>query len=90
MCHGSFVLFTFAWVAHIYRLDEEYEKWNARSTEASVALDERDEEIGAVYKDLERDLRLLGATVIEDKLQDGVPETIEDLKESQDQRLGRY
>ena len=29
---------------------------------------------------MERDLRLLGATAIEDRLQDGVPETIADLK----------
>lgn len=30
--------------------------------------------------ELEQDLRLLGATAIEDRLQDGVPETIADLK----------
>ena len=29
---------------------------------------------------MERDLHLLGATAIEDRLQDGVPETIADLK----------
>jgi soluble P-type ATPase len=29
---------------------------------------------------MERDLKLLGATAIEDRLQDGVPETIADLK----------
>ena len=32
--------------------------------------------------ELEQDLRLLGATAIEDKLQDGVPETIADLKKA--------
>jgi len=31
---------------------------------------------------LEQNLRLLGATAIEDRLQDGVPETIEDLKKA--------
>jgi phospholipid-translocating ATPase len=31
---------------------------------------------------LERDFRLLGATAIEDRLQDGVPETIADLKKA--------
>ena len=30
--------------------------------------------------ELEQDLCLLGATAIEDRLQDGVPETIKDLK----------
>jgi phospholipid-translocating ATPase len=43
-------------------------------------MDDREEKIEAVSDELERDLRLLGATAIEDKLQDGVPETIEDLK----------
>lgn len=33
-----------------------------------------------VSDEMERDLRLLGATAIEDRLQDGVPETIADLK----------
>ena len=32
--------------------------------------------------ELEQDLRLLGATAIEDKLQDGVPEAIADLKKA--------
>ncbi|TFK62883.1 hypothetical protein BDN72DRAFT_929654 [Pluteus cervinus] len=36
--------------------------------------------IPAVSSEPEQDLRLLGATAIEDRLQDGVPETIEDLK----------
>jgi phospholipid-translocating ATPase len=39
-----------------------------RATEASVALDESDEEIGAIHKDLEHDLHLFGATAMEDKL----------------------
>lgn len=34
----------------------------------------------AISAEIESDLRLLGATAIEDKLQDGVPETIADLK----------
>ena len=62
--------------------DDEYDDWSAKYAEASVALDERDEKIDAVYEELEHDLRLLGATAIEDKLQDGVPETIADLKEA--------
>lgn len=36
--------------------------------------------IEKVSDEIEQDLRLLGATAIEDKLQDGVPETIADLK----------
>ena len=60
--------------------DDEYAEWNARYQEASVSLDNREDKIDAACEELERDLRLLGATAIEDKLQDGVPETIADLK----------
>ncbi|TCD68462.1 hypothetical protein EIP91_010748 [Steccherinum ochraceum] len=60
--------------------DEEYSQWAQRYAEASVALDEREERVFAVSGELEHDLRLLGATAIEDRLQDGVPDTIADLK----------
>jgi phospholipid-translocating ATPase len=60
--------------------DIEYEAWSNRYHEATVSLDNRDERIDAVCDELEQDLRLLGATAIEDSLQDGVPETIADLK----------
>ena len=33
-----------------------------------------------MYEDIERDLMLLGATAIEDKLQEGVPEAIAELR----------
>ncbi|KAG7092955.1 hypothetical protein E1B28_009257 [Marasmius oreades] len=60
--------------------DEEYELWTEKYHEASVSLDNREEKVEAVAEELERDVRLLGATAIEDSLQDGVPETIHDLK----------
>jgi len=37
---------------------------------------EREKSLAAVYEEVERDLEVLGGTAIEDKLQDGVPETI--------------
>jgi P-type E1-E2 ATPase len=40
----------------------------------------RDEEIGKVSNMIECDLELVGATAIEDKLQQGVPETINYLR----------
>lgn len=43
-------------------------------------MENREQRIETVSDELERDLRLLGATAIEDRLQDGVPETIADLK----------
>ncbi|THU78043.1 phospholipid-translocating ATPase [Dendrothele bispora CBS 962.96] len=59
---------------------EEYEEWNERYHEATVAIEDREEKIDRVSDELEQGLRLLGATAIEDSLQDGVPETIADLK----------
>lgn len=51
-----------------------------RYDEATVTMEDRENRVQAVSDELEQDLRLLGATAIEDKLQDGVPETIADLK----------
>jgi phospholipid-translocating ATPase len=45
-------------------------------------MHDREARIEEVCDELERDLRLLGATAIEDRLQDGVPETIADLKKA--------
>ncbi|KAJ7276325.1 phospholipid-translocating ATPase [Mycena haematopus] len=60
--------------------EDEYAAWSERYHEATVAMEDREEKIEAISNELEQDLRLLGATAIEDKLQDGVPETIADLK----------
>ncbi|KAF9469392.1 hypothetical protein BDZ94DRAFT_1244343 [Collybia nuda] len=60
--------------------EDDYDKWSERYHEATVAMEDRDAKIEAVSDELEQDLRLLGATAIEDRLQDGVPETIADLK----------
>ncbi|KAG8599191.1 hypothetical protein GDO81_002926 [Engystomops pustulosus] len=58
---------------------EEFEKWNKKYQEASVSMTNRDEALDKVYEQIETDLVLLGATAIEDKLQDGVPYTISKL-----------
>ncbi|KIY50739.1 phospholipid-translocating P-type ATPase [Fistulina hepatica ATCC 64428] len=60
--------------------ESEYAAWSERYHAATVALENRETLIEEVCTELEYDLRLLGATAIEDKLQDGVPETIADLK----------
>jgi phospholipid-translocating ATPase len=70
---GSFFVFCFD-------AEAEYQPWSERYHEATVSTDDRDAKIEAVADELERDLRLLGATAIEDRLQDGVPEAIADLK----------
>ncbi|KRY16361.1 putative phospholipid-transporting ATPase IA [Trichinella patagoniensis] len=56
--------------------EEFYVEWNKKFCEASVALHEREKKLEAVAELIEKDLKLLGATAIEDKLQEGVPETI--------------
>uniref|UniRef100_G3WPZ8 Phospholipid-transporting ATPase n=1 Tax=Sarcophilus harrisii TaxID=9305 RepID=G3WPZ8_SARHA len=60
--------------------EEVYQEWNKRHHEASVQLQNRAQAMDKVYEEMEKDLRLLGATAIEDKLQDGVPDTIHLLK----------
>ncbi|XP_074136387.1 phospholipid-transporting ATPase FetA-like isoform X1 [Sminthopsis crassicaudata] len=58
-------------------LDEEtFQSWSRKHYEASISLEDREEKLGLVYEEIEKDMMLLGATAIEDKLQDGVPETI--------------
>ncbi|XP_033107552.1 probable phospholipid-transporting ATPase IM [Anneissia japonica] len=59
--------------------EQEYKDWNKKYHEASTSLENREEKIDAVQEEIEKDMMLLGATAIEDKLQDGVPETIENL-----------
>ncbi|NXS54755.1 AT8B3 ATPase, partial [Brachypteracias leptosomus] len=58
----------------------EYSVWSRRHHEASILLQDRAQELDKLYEEMEQDLQLLGATAIEDKLQDGVPETIQLLK----------
>ncbi|CAK6954741.1 phospholipid-transporting ATPase ID-like [Scomber scombrus] len=61
-------------------LDESYmEDWKRRHHEASTTMDDREERLDELYEEIEKDLMLLGATAVEDKLQDGVPQTIEQL-----------
>ena len=58
---------------------DEYEHWNKKFVKASQAIENREDKLAKVYELIERDLTLLGATAIEDKLQVGVPRTIEQL-----------
>lgn len=55
---------------------EEYEAWNAKYQKAQATIIKREEACDLVAEMIEKDLILLGATAIEDKLQEGVPESI--------------
>ncbi|KAJ3335527.1 hypothetical protein HDU93_005120 [Gonapodya sp. JEL0774] len=54
----------------------EWERLSATYETAALALEDREDVIEAVYEAAETDLKLLGLTAIEDRLQDEVPETI--------------
>uniref|UniRef100_A0A670IYH9 Phospholipid-transporting ATPase n=1 Tax=Podarcis muralis TaxID=64176 RepID=A0A670IYH9_PODMU len=62
---------------------KSFANWQKRHHEASTALQDREEKLSELYEEIEKDLILLGATAIEDKLQDGVPQTIETLGKAQ-------
>ncbi|KAI8912623.1 hypothetical protein EDD86DRAFT_245506 [Gorgonomyces haynaldii] len=59
--------------------EDQYKQWAEKYHQASMALENRDEALDTVAKLIEKNLTLIGATAIEDKLQDGVPEAIEKL-----------
>jgi phospholipid-translocating ATPase len=58
-------------------LDEDtYREWSKDHDFAAQALTDREDRLEEVADRIERDLTLLGGTAIEDRLQDGVPDTI--------------
>ena len=59
---------------------EEYNKFSSDLKEAQMSLENKDEKVAEVYNSNKKNLILLGATIVEDKLQDLVPETIRDLR----------
>lgn len=61
---------------------EDYEKWNKIFYEASTSIEDRDQKVADAAELIEKNLILLGATAIEDKLQDEVPESIAKLSQA--------
>uniref|UniRef100_A0A6Q2YZL8 Phospholipid-transporting ATPase n=1 Tax=Esox lucius TaxID=8010 RepID=A0A6Q2YZL8_ESOLU len=61
---------------------EEYAVWLRRHLEAETAIQGREDLLFESALRLETNLHLLGATGIEDRLQDGVPETIASLRKA--------
>ncbi|OHW98489.1 phospholipid-translocating p-type ATPase [Colletotrichum incanum] len=59
---------------------DQYEAWKKLFFEAETSLTQRQERIEEVSEIIEQSLHLLGASAVEDKLQKGVPETIEKLR----------
>lgn len=59
--------------------NEFYEEWNETFKKASTDLQNRERKLEEAAQLIENKLKLLGATAIEDRLQDHVPETIANL-----------
>lgn len=56
--------------------EEEYQEWSRDHDLAAQALQNRDDRLEEVSDRIEQGLTLLGGTAIEDRLQEGVPDTI--------------
>ena len=62
--------------------ESEYKEFEREIAEAEKDIMQRDKLLGEIYDKFETGLVLLGATAVEDRLQDNVPETINDLQEA--------
>lgn len=69
------LLYGYRWISL-----EKYNKWEEKYHEAKTSLVNRSKHIAEVGEQIEVELELLGATAIEDKLQEGVPEAIEKIR----------
>lgn len=63
--------------------NDVYDDWKHTHHKASLSIQNRESKLEDAADLIETNLTLLGATAIEDKLQDGVPETIASLLEAQ-------
>lgn len=66
--------------AHRFLADNEYKTWKKLYHDAETSLVDRQDRIEAAGDVIEQSLELIGASAIEDKLQVGVPETIDRLR----------
>ncbi|KAG5762832.1 hypothetical protein H9Q72_009077 [Fusarium xylarioides] len=62
--------------------EQEYQDWKKIWDEATISLSDRQQRIEDAGDMIEQSFDLVGATAIEDKLQKGVPETIERLRKA--------
>lgn len=61
-------------------LDEsEFNQFQSKVKEAEKDVMNRDRILDQIYDEYERNLVLIGATAVEDRLQENAPETIRDL-----------
>ena len=60
--------------------EEEYEEYSSQLKEAQMSSEDKDQKVEKVNNTIENDLFLIGTTIVEDKLQENVPETIRNLR----------
>ncbi|ODQ59812.1 hypothetical protein WICANDRAFT_30420 [Wickerhamomyces anomalus NRRL Y-366-8] len=61
---------------------QEYQEWSKQYDAASSSMEDRDEKMEELASEIESNLVLMGGTAIEDRLQIGVPESIETLSKA--------
>ncbi|KAG7880820.1 hypothetical protein KL937_001667 [Ogataea polymorpha] len=63
--------------------EKDFNEWHSKYKEASVSIEnDREERMEVLADELEKGLTLLGGTAIEDRLQDGVPDSISTLSKA--------
>ena len=59
---------------------KEYTTFDKELKEAMMSIEDKDKKVNEVCDKIEKNLYLIGTTIVEDKLQNEVPETIRDLR----------
>jgi len=67
-------------IAYRKLTQEEYIEWEKKLYENEANLKKKENSLDKVYDEIENNLILIGGTVVEDQLQDNVPQTIKELK----------
>jgi len=60
--------------------EEEYQNWEQKYNEARLSMEDREKKIQKVIHELEKNMYLLGISGVEDKLQEDVAGTVDNLK----------
>ena len=61
---------------------KEYDIFATNLKEANMSLTDKEKKVEEIFNKIEQNIYLLGCTIVEDKLQDNVPETIQDLRDA--------
>lgn len=69
-------------IAYRYLEETEYMEWSRIYDEATSSINDREEAMDKANEQIEHSLYILGATALEDKLQEGVPDAIETLHQA--------